>query len=33
MARIGYDNVKGYLDGGFEAYKNSGLPIKKAEVI
>jgi len=24
LARIGYQNVAGYIDGGFEAYKNNG---------
>ncbi len=24
MARVGFDKVKGYLDGGFEAWKNAG---------
>ena len=27
MARVGFDKVKGYLEGGFEAWKNSGEPI------
>ncbi|HZF99784.1 MAG TPA: rhodanese-like domain-containing protein [Chitinophagales bacterium] len=26
MSRVGYDNVKGYLQGGFEAWKNAGKP-------
>jgi 3-mercaptopyruvate sulfurtransferase SseA len=24
MARVGYENVIGYLEGGFEAWKQSG---------
>jgi hydroxyacylglutathione hydrolase len=27
LARVGIDNVQGYLDGGFEAWSNSGEPI------
>ena len=27
MARVGFDKVKGYLDGGFEAWKNAGEKI------
>lgn len=27
MARVGFDNVKGYLSGGFEAWKNAGEEI------
>ncbi len=27
LARVGYDDVKGYLDGGFEAWKNDGQAI------
>lgn len=27
MARVGFDKVKGYLDGGYEAWKNAGEPI------
>lgn len=27
MSRVGYDNVKGYLQGGFDAWKNAGKPI------
>lgn len=26
MARVGYDHVVGYLDGGFDAWKNAGRP-------
>ena len=25
LARVGYDNTVGYLDGGFESWKNAGL--------
>lgn len=24
LLRIGYDNILGYLDGGFDVYKNNG---------
>src|SRR6185503_6790193 len=27
MARVGFDKVKGYLEGGFEAWKNAGEEI------
>ena len=27
MARVGFDKVKGYLDGGYDAWKNAGEPI------
>ncbi len=27
LARVGYDNVIGYLEGGFEAWKNSGAEV------
>jgi hydroxyacylglutathione hydrolase len=27
LARVGFDKVKGYLDGGYEAWKKSGEPI------
>lgn len=27
LARVGFDKVKGYLDGGFEAWKNAGEPL------
>ena len=27
LARVGFDNVEGYLDGGFEAWKNAGETI------
>lgn len=33
LARVGYDNVVGILDGGFEAWKNSGNEIDQVEVI
>jgi len=26
MSRVGYDNVKGYLEGGFDVWKNAGKP-------
>lgn len=30
MARIGYENVLGYLEGGFETWLNAKLPVEKA---
>lgn len=33
FARIGYTNIKGYLDGGFAAWKASGKPVKQVESI
>lgn len=33
LARVGYDNVVGILDGGFEAWKNSGNEFDQVEVI
>jgi hydroxyacylglutathione hydrolase len=27
LARVGFENVKGYLDGGFEAWTKAGLPL------
>ena len=27
LARVGYENVKGYLDGGIEAWKRAGKPV------
>jgi hydroxyacylglutathione hydrolase len=27
LARVGYDNTVGYLDGGFESWKNAGKPV------
>lgn len=33
LARVGYDNVVGYLDGGFDAWKNSGKPVQHLESI
>lgn len=31
MARVGYDHCIGYLDGGFEAWKNAGMEVDKIE--
>jgi glyoxylase-like metal-dependent hydrolase (beta-lactamase superfamily II)/rhodanese-related sulfurtransferase len=28
LARVGFENVAGYLDGGFDAWKNSGRPVE-----
>jgi hydroxyacylglutathione hydrolase len=33
LARVGYENVAGYLAGGFEAWKNAGLPVSKVQCI
>lgn len=33
LSRVGYDNVIGYLSGGFEAWKNSGKSIDSLESI
>lgn len=33
LARIGFDNVLGYLEGGFDAWKNSGKEIDTVESI
>lgn len=33
LSRIGYENVLGYLEGGFEAWKNSGKEIDSIESI
>jgi len=33
LARVGYDNAIGYLDGGFESWKNSGKEIDTIESI
>lgn len=33
LSRVGFDNVLGYLDGGFDAWKNAGKPIEHAQRI
>jgi rhodanese-related sulfurtransferase len=33
LARVGFDNVIGYLDGGFEAWKKAGFEIDKVEQV
>lgn len=33
LARVGYDNVIGYLDGGFEAYRASGKEVRVVQSI
>ena len=33
MARVGYDQALGYLQGGFDAWKNAGLTIDKIKSI
>jgi len=33
LARVGFENVAGYLEGGFDAWKNAGLPVDKIKII
>ena len=33
LARVGYDNTLGFLKGGFETWKNAGLPVQTIEEI
>ena len=33
LARVGYDNAKGYLKGGFEAWKNEGRDVDQVESV
>ena len=33
LARVGYENVKGYLKGGFRAWKDSGRKVDHIEVM
>lgn len=33
LARVGYDNAIGYLEGGFESWKNAGLQVDQVETI
>ena len=33
LARVGYDNALGYLQGGFEAWKKAGKPVQEIETI
>lgn len=33
LARIGYDKVKGYLDGGIKAWKDAGMPLQAVEMM
>ncbi len=33
LARVGFENVAGYLEGGFDAWKNAGLPFDKLRSI
>ncbi|MEQ9188792.1 MAG: rhodanese-like domain-containing protein [Cryomorphaceae bacterium] len=33
LARVGYDNVIGYLKGGFEAWRAAGKPIRKVDSV
>ena len=33
LTRVGFDNVIGYLNGGFDAWKNSGLALNKNDLV
>ena len=33
LARLGYDNIAGYLKGGFETWYNSGLPVENLALL
>lgn len=33
LARIGYNNVLGYLEGGIDAWKNAGYPLDHSRTI
>jgi glyoxylase-like metal-dependent hydrolase (beta-lactamase superfamily II)/rhodanese-related sulfurtransferase len=33
LARVGIENVKGYLDGGFQSWRDTGLPIEAIEQV
>ncbi|MCS7018731.1 MAG: rhodanese-like domain-containing protein [Cytophagales bacterium] len=33
LARVGYENVAGYLEGGFDTWRQSGMPIATTQVI
>lgn len=33
LARVGYENVKGYISGGFESWEGAGLPVDKVESV
>ena len=33
LARVGMENVKGYLDGGVESWRDAGFPISKVEQV
>ena len=33
LARIGYENVKGYLDGGIEAWRKAGNYVHRIESV
>lgn len=33
LSRVGYDNTLGYLEGGFEAWKNAGMEVDEVEEI
>jgi rhodanese-related sulfurtransferase len=33
LARVGIENVKGYLDGGFQSWRDAGLPIEAIEQV
>ncbi len=33
LARVGYENVAGYLEGGFDSWREAGMPVATTEVI
>jgi rhodanese-related sulfurtransferase len=33
LARVGYDNALGYLDGGFEAWKKAGMEVEMIDTV
>lgn len=33
LARVGYENVAGYLEGGFEAWEKDGRPVERVESV
>ncbi len=33
LARVGFDNIAGYVEGGFDAWKNAGMPIDEIKSV
>ncbi len=33
LARVGIENVKGYLDGGVQSWREAGLPVEAIEQV